>query len=310
MVTNYYIKRMLIERVFRTRHMKYDGMIIRPPSEAYSLLLQVTVGCSHNLCTFCETYKGKKFRIKNMEEIREDILEASRYRNVEKVFLCDGDALIIPQAKLTEIIRLIKTEIKGVARISTYGNAKSALKKTPEELQELRELGLTMVYLGVETGSEELLRKIHKGVTVAQTIEAGRRIKKAGMILSVTVILGLGGIEQSTEHALDTAKVLTAIDPDYVGALTLMLIPGTPIYEDYMNGKLTQPDQFGFLKELSLIISHADFTDCFFTANHASNYLPIRAKLPQEKDKIVDLINRIISGADKTVLRPEYLRAL
>jgi radical SAM superfamily enzyme YgiQ (UPF0313 family) len=294
----------------RTEIMKYEGMIIRPPSEAYSLLLQVTVGCSHNLCTFCETYKGKKFRIKTIEEIREDILEASRYRNIEKVFLCDGDALIIPQAKLTEIIRMIKSEIKGVERISTYGNAKSALKKTPEELSELRELGLTMVYLGVETGSEELLRKIHKGVTVEQTIEASRRIKTAGMILSVTVILGLGGIEHSTEHALETAKVLTAIDPDYVGALTLMLIPGTPIYDDYKSGKLRQPDQFGYLKELSLIISHSDFTDCFFTANHASNYLPIRARLPQEKDQIVDLINRIISGADKSVLRPEYLRAL
>lgn len=290
--------------------MKYEGMIIRPPSEAYSLLLQVTVGCSHNLCTFCETYKGKKFRIKSLTEIREDILEAGRYRNIQKVFLCDGDALIIPQAKLTEIIRMIKSEIKGVERISTYGNAKSALKKTPEELAELRELGLTMVYLGVETGSEELLRTIHKGVTVEQTIEAGRRIKKAGMILSVTVILGLGGIEKSTEHALETAKVLTAIDPDYVGALTLMLIPGTPIYDDYKSGKLPQPDQFGYLKELSLIISHADFTDCFFTANHASNYLPIRARLPQDKDHIVDLINRVISGADRSMLRPEYLRAL
>jgi len=290
--------------------MKYEGMIIRPPSEAYSLLLQVTVGCSHNLCTFCETYKGKKFRIKSMEEIREDILEAGRYRNIQRVFLCDGDALIIPQAKLTEIIRMIKSEIKGVERISTYGNAKSALKKTPEELAELRELGLNMVYLGVETGSEALLRQIHKGVSVEQTIEAGRRIKKAGMVLSVTVILGLGGIERSREHALETAKVLTAIDPDYVGALTLMLIPGTPIYDEYKSGQLPQPDQFGYLRELSLIISHADFTNCFFTANHASNYLPIRARLPQDKEHIVELINRIISGADKSMLRPEYLRAL
>lgn len=290
--------------------MKYEGMIIRPPSEAYSLLLQVTVGCSHNLCTFCETYKGKKFRIKSLDEIGEDIKEASRYRQVERVFLCDGDALIIPQEKLKNIIRMIKSEIRGVQRISTYGNAKSALRKSVEELTELRELGLTMVYLGVETGSEELLRKICKGVTVSQTIEAGRRIKQAGMTLSVTVILGLGGIEKSTEHALETARVLTAIDPDYVGALTLMIIPGTPIYEDYRAGKLPQPDQFGYLRELSLIISHAEFTDCFFTANHASNYLPIRAKLPQDKEKIVDMINRIITSADKSILRPEYLRAL
>ncbi len=290
--------------------MKYEGMIIRPPSEAYSLLLQVTVGCSHNRCTFCETYKDKKFRIKSIEEIAEDIREASLYRRVERVFLCDGDALIIPQEKLKEILRMIKEQIRGVERISTYGNAKSALKKSVEELRELRELGLSMVYLGVETGSEDLLREIHKGVTVAQTIEAGRRIKQAGMILSVTVILGLGGIERSQEHALETAKILTAIDPDYVGALTLMLIPGTPIYEQYKSGKLPQPDQFGYLRELSLIIANADFTNCFFTANHASNYLPIRARLPQEKEQIVDTVNRIIESHDRSVLRPEFLRAL
>ncbi|NLN60205.1 MAG: radical SAM protein [Deltaproteobacteria bacterium] len=290
--------------------MKYEGVIIRPPSEAHSLLLQVTVGCSHNLCTFCETYKDKKFRIKSIDEIREDILEAGGYRNVQRVFLCDGDALIVPQARLTEIIRMIKTHIRGVERISTYGNAKSVLRKTAEELRELRKMGLGMVYLGVETGSDALLEKIRKGVTVAQTIEAGRRIKQAGMLLSVTVILGLGGVEKSTEHALETAKVLSAIDPDYVGALTLMLVPGTPLYEDYKKGHLPQPDQFGYLRELSLIISHSDFTNCFFTANHASNYLPVRARLPEEKDRVVTMIDRIISASDKSILRPEYLRAL
>jgi len=290
--------------------MKYEGMIIRPPSEAYSLLLQVTVGCSHNRCTFCETFKGKKFRIKSMEEIREDVLEAGRYGRIEKVFLCDGDALIIPQERLKDILRMIKAEIKGVERISTYGNAKSALRKTPEDLKELYDLGLSMVYLGVETGSDALLQKICKGVTAEETIEAGKRIRQAGMTLSVTVILGLGGIEQSEEHALETAKVLTAIDPEYAGALTLMIMPGTPIYDEYKQGKLPQPDQFGYLKELSTIIANSQFSDCFFTANHASNYLPIRARLPKDKKQTVAMINQVIENADKASLRPEYLRAL
>jgi radical SAM superfamily enzyme YgiQ (UPF0313 family) len=290
--------------------MKYEGMIIRPPSEAYSLLLQVTVGCSHNLCTFCETYKQKKFRIKSLDEIAEDIQEANRFHRVERVFLCDGDALIIPQDKLKEIIRMIKKEIRGVERISTYANAKSILRKTMDELRELQTMGLNMVYLGVETGSEALLKYICKGVTAEQTIEAGQRVKKAGMTLSATIILGLGGVDKSLEHAIETAKVLTAIDPDYVGALTLMLIPGTPIYDDFRLGKLEKPDQFGYLRELSLIISHAEFTHCFFTANHASNYLPIRANLPEDKEKIVNMLNHIINAADKSILRPEYLRAL
>jgi len=181
--------------------MKYEGMIIRPPSEADSLLLQVTVGCSHNKCSFCPTYKGEKFSIKSFAEIEEDILEASRYRSVEKIFLCDGDALIIPQQRLVEILSSIQRHIKGVKRVGCYANAKSILRKTPEELVQLREMGLLIVYLGVETGNEDLLKKISKGATCAQMVEAGRRIKDAGILLSVTVLLGIGGVEKSAEHA-------------------------------------------------------------------------------------------------------------
>ena len=181
--------------------MKYEGEIIRPPSEAYSQLLQVTVGCSHNKCTFCPAYKRKKFRIKNFDEIQEDILESGRYNRIDKVFLCDGDALIIPQGKLIQIMESIRTHIRGNNSVGTYANAKSILRKTVAELTELKKLGLGIVYLGVETGNSALLKKIEKGVTYEQMVQAGRRVKEAGISLSATVILGLGGEEKSEEHA-------------------------------------------------------------------------------------------------------------
>jgi radical SAM superfamily enzyme YgiQ (UPF0313 family) len=173
--------------------MKYEGVIIRPPSEAHSLLLQISLGCSHNKCTFCGTYKEKRFRIKELNEIEEDILEAAGYGRFERVFLCDGDALIIPQKKLVPILESINANIRGLKRIGTYGNAKSILRKTPEELKQLRKLGIKIVYLGVETGNEFLLNKINKGVDYKQMVEAGRRVKEAGIKLSVTVLLGIGG---------------------------------------------------------------------------------------------------------------------
>ena len=290
--------------------MKYEGMIIRPPSEAGSLLLQVTVGCSHNRCTFCPTYKGEKFRIKSFAEIEEDILEDGRYRSVEKVFLCDGDALIIPQPRLLQILESIRCQIRDVRRVGCYANAKSILRKSPEDLARLRAAGLKIVYLGVETGNEELLKRIEKGATRAQMIEAGRRVKNAGIGLSVTVLLGIGGIEKSLAHAFDTASILTEIDPDYVGALTVMVVPGTPLYEDYIGGWFVLPDTFGFLRELEIMIAHADFSNCFFTSNHASNYLPVRARMPEKKDETVRMIRHVIQSGDNRRLRPECMRGL
>lgn len=290
--------------------MKYEGMIIRPPSEARSLLLQITVGCSHNKCTFCATYKGERFRIKTFEEIEEDIIEASGYGYIDKIFLCDGDAMILPMRKLVPILESINTHIKGVQRIGLYANAKSILRKTPEELAQLRNLGIKIAYLGMETGNDDILQAINKGVNSRQMVEAGRKIKEAGITLSITVLLGIGGKERSMEHALDTARVLTEIDPEYVGALTVMVVPGTPLYEEQVSGRFEIPDQFGFLKELGVMVTNSHFTDCLFTSNHASNYLPIRARMPREKDGAVSLIQHVIESSNKGVLRPEYLRGL
>ena len=290
--------------------MHYEGLIIRPPSEAYSLLLQVTVGCSHNKCTFCGTYRQKKFKIKPIEQITKDLTEARSYGHVGKVFLCDGDALIIPQTRLEELLKLINLNLPTIERIGTYANTKSILKKSVDELKELRELGLKIIYLGVETGNIELLQKISKGATYEQMVEAAHRVKEAGITLSATVILGLGGIEKSIEHALDTAKLLTDMDPDYAGALTLMLVPETPLYDDYMAGRFVLPDKFGFIRELYLIIANSNFTNCYFTSNHASNYLPIKAYLPSQKENVLKLIRSVIDEKDMKQIRPEYLRGL
>jgi radical SAM superfamily enzyme YgiQ (UPF0313 family) len=220
-----------------------------------------------------------------LEQIKKDLREARSYDNVDRVFLCDGDALIIPQPRLEEILKLINSNLPNINRIGTYANAKSILRKSIDELKNLKALGLEIIYLGLETGNAELLQKIHKGVTCEQMVEAARRVKEAGITLSVTVLLGLGGIDHSIEHAIDTAKILSDMDPDFVGALTLMFVPETELYEDYLAGRFVLPDKFGFIRELYLMIDKSNFTNCYFTSNHASNYLSVKAHLPRDKEK-------------------------
>jgi radical SAM superfamily enzyme YgiQ (UPF0313 family) len=291
--------------------MKYEGSIIRPPSEADSLLLQVTVGCSHNRCTFCPSFKDKRFRIKSLDEIVEDLeYAARRFRQVEKLFLCDGDALIIPQKRLLEILDAIREHLPGIRRIGAYANAKSLLRKSVEDLGELKKRGLGIVYLGIETGNEDLLRKIRKGATGEQIVEAGRKVKEAGITLSVTVLLGIGGVEKSREHACDTARILTEVDPDFAGVLTVMIAPGTALHEEAEAGTFTLPGTFDLLRELGILVNESRFTRCFFTANHASNYLPIRARMPQERETVVRLIEEVVRRSDASVLRPEFMRGL
>jgi radical SAM superfamily enzyme YgiQ (UPF0313 family) len=290
--------------------MKYEGIVIRPPSEAESLILQVTLGCSHNRCTFCPTYKGRRFRIKDLEVIKEEIEEVAPYGPFRKVFLADGDALIIPQPKLVAILEYLIERLPGLRRVGIYGNAKSILRKTVEEFKALKALKLGIIYLGVETGDEVLLEEIRKGVPYEQMVEAGRRVKEAGITLSVTVLLGLGGVRDGQQHALATAKILSDIDPDFASALTLMVVPGTPLYEEMEAGRFELPSPFQLLEELGTIIAHANFSRCYFTSNHASNYLPIKARLPKDKEAVVHLIHDVVSSRDSSRLRPEFLRGL
>jgi radical SAM superfamily enzyme YgiQ (UPF0313 family) len=289
--------------------MHYEGMCIRPPSEAYSILLQVTLGCSHNKCGFCGTYKDKRFTIKDDRVILSDILFASKYmKRQDKVFLMDGDALIIPQKRLMWIIDTINQHLPWVKRIGAYANAKSIRMKTREELLELRKNKLGILYYGVETGDDELRKKINKGSDAKTCIEMGRKVKEAGIKLSVTVLLGIAGKEKSFQHAKATGELLSAMDPDFVGALTVMLIPGTPLDDESRNGTFRLPDQRGLLLELREMIRHTNLTRGLFYSNHASNYLPVKARLPNGKQDALDLIDRALQG--DVGLRPEWMRAL
>lgn len=291
--------------------MDYDGLIIRPPSEAGSAILQVTVGCSHNKCTFCGAYKMKKFGIKKFDLIKEDIEEIVReYPWTRRVFLCDGDPLILSQNRLLQILRYLKERLPELERVGIYGNTKSVLKKSVEQLKELREEGLGIVYLGLESGSDEILEEVKKGVTTAQMIEAAKRVRESKILLSVTILLGLGGVDKSYIHARQSGKVLTQMDPDYIGALTLMVIPGTPFYFQVQRGEITLIGPFQTLEELGIMVSELNPTNCLFRSNHASNYLPLGGWLPREKERILKVISDVLSNKDKSRLRPEFLRAL
>jgi radical SAM superfamily enzyme YgiQ (UPF0313 family) len=289
---------------------KYVGAIYRPPSEAYSLIIQATIGCNHNKCTFCGSYRDKRFAIRSIEEIREDLEDARSMGPVQKVFLADGDALCIPQRRLEEILREVNHYIPAVERIGIYANAKNILKKSVEDLKSLRSLNLGIVYMGVETGDGDLLDRIQKGATYDQLVQAGRRVKEAGIALSVTVLLGIGGIEGSERHASATARVLTDLDPDYVGALSVIVVPGTPLHEEYVAGSFQVPEPFALINELRIMIAESSFTHCVFRSNHASNYLPIKATLPEDKKDILQRIDAVLQTRDERWLRPEYLRAL
>jgi radical SAM superfamily enzyme YgiQ (UPF0313 family) len=290
--------------------MKYEGMIYRPPSEADSLILQVTVGCSYNRCTFCHSFQEKPFRIKSFEEIKEDIDEISPYGSIPRVFLADGDALIIPQEELVRILSYLKEKIRGLDRVGIYANAVDVLKKSTEELKALKELGLGIIYLGLESGNPEVLKRIKKNATVEQMIRAAARVKEAGILLSITVLLGIGGVDLSPQHAEDTGKVLSEMDPEYVGALSLIIVPGTPIEKELLSGRLVLPTPFELIRELGTMIANCRFTNCFFASNHASNYLPLRIRMPAEKEKALELIRQVLERKDPELLRPEYMRAL
>jgi len=298
-----------MNNVIESEEMHYEGNCIRPPSEAYSILLQVTVGCSHNKCTFCGTYTDKRFRIKDDNMILGDILFASKYMKRQgRVFLMDGDALIIPQKRLMWILDRIKEHLPWVRRVGAYANAKSIKMKTPEQLKDLKKNGLGILYLGVETGDEELLKKIRKGSSPQHLINMGRKVREAGIKLSATVLLGIAGRERSLEHAKATGELLSGMDPNYVGALTVMLLPGTPLHEEFQNGTFEVPTEKELLLELREMIAHTNLSRGLFFSNHASNYLPIKARLPKGKQVALDQIDSALKG--DIALREEWMRAL
>jgi radical SAM superfamily enzyme YgiQ (UPF0313 family) len=292
--------------------MRYRGAVIRPPSEATSLILQVTYGCSNNTCDFCGTYLDKPFGVRPFEEVAEDVtrLPQAVKGNATRVFLADGDALALAPRRLQEILDLLRAELPCLQRVSSYANARNLLAKEVEELRSLRERGLDLLYLGLESGDDQTLADIHKGMTVAEQIEGCRRAKAAGMKLSVTAILGLAGTARSLEHGRATGEALSAIDPEYIGILTLMLVPGTAMHTKVARGEVVLPDAIGMLRELREIVAHTDVSDCLFRSNHASNYLPVGGRLPQDKAAMLARLDKVLEAPEAVQLRPETWRAL
>ena len=289
--------------------MEYEGSIYRPPSEAHSLIVQATVGCSHNKCTFCSMYQEKRFRIRKTEDVLADLTETAQvYPNVRRIFLADGDALIIPAQKLLSILGHIKKNFPSCERVAVYGSPRSILLKSAEELKALHDAGLGIVYLGLESGSDEILAHIRKGETAGEIIEAGLRVKAAGIPLSVTAISGIGGKELWREHAIRTGGAFTAMKPDYIGLLTLMVEAGTPLAADVKSGalKLLTPDEAAL--ETLLMLEHMDCEGSVFRSNHASNYVSLRGTLNADKEAMIRRLKDALEG--RIDYKKEIYRAL
>lgn len=277
--------------------MRYEGMVYRPPSEAQSLLIQVTMGCSHNECTFCGMFKDTKFKIRKIEDVYEDLIEAREYyKEVKRVFLIDGDALVLKTDHLEQILLKIKEIFPECERVGLSSTTMDISRKSDEDLTRLRDHGLKIIYLGVETGSDTLLKEIKKGVTSSQIIEAGKRVRKLGIKLSVSLISGLGGKENWQEHAIETARVISAINPDYIGFLTLVLEKNTELYEKVQKGEMTVLSPEEVMLEMKVLVQNLELTDSLFRGNHASNYIPLAGTLNKDKDKILDQLDYLLVG--------------
>ena len=303
--------------------------IVRPPSEWRSYFLPLTSGCSNNTCTFCNRW-GEKLQMRDIAEIKQEIdalalylksgltlpemhplvYAVAREWDGQGLLLLDCDALVYPFAKLKEILEYLNLKLPQIQRIGAYATAQDVLHRSVDELKQLRAQKLGILYIGLESGDDEILKKVCKNVTAQQVIDAVRRVKQAGILTSVTVILGLGGKENSEKHALATAKALSEMDPDYAGALTMTLVPGTPMYDNAASGKFSLITPFESLKELLTIVKNANFTNCFFSSMHASNYFSVRGTLPQDKEKMIKALEKIIKQGDPNLLRLEFLRGL
>jgi radical SAM superfamily enzyme YgiQ (UPF0313 family) len=303
--------------------------IIRPPSEWKSYFLPLTSGCSNNTCTFCNYY-GARLQMRELDEVKREIDALATYvrRDIclpgvpqivyeiagswddKRIFLQDGDAIVYPFPKLREALHYLNERFPDIERIGSYATPQDILRRSQDQLRELKKLKLSIFYMGVESGDDKVLQKAGKGVKSQELVEAGRKVKEAGITLSVTVILGLGGIEGSEEHALETAKILTEIDPDYAGALTLTLVPGTPLYKQWKQGEFHPISPARSLEELKIIIENSNFTDCFFSSMHASNYFSVRGQLPRDKERMLTEIKEVLAARDPSLLRPEFLRGL
>ena len=290
--------------------MRYEGSIYRPPSEAYSLLIQVTIGCSHNTCTFCTMFKDKKFRVRPIEEVIEDLEMARRaYPVVEKIFLCDGDALCLSNEKLMRILTRISELFPECKRVSVYGTATDINRKSESELKELLDAGMEMIYMGAESGSQNVLDKIHKDVTVREQIDAVKKAENVGIKMSVTFISGLAGLEGWEDHAISTGKMITEMNASYASLLTLMLDPAAPIMKEINSGEMTLLTPEQVVGETYLLLENAmPRKSCVFRSNHASNYISLRGNLPEDRQRM--LVQLKVAMENTGLLKDERFRML
>jgi radical SAM superfamily enzyme YgiQ (UPF0313 family) len=292
--------------------LRYEGNIFRPFSEANSYLLQCTIGCSHNQCTFCGMYKDKKYRVRQITEIMEDIAMAKdHYGDLGKVFLCDGDAIALETDILLTIVNKLYQTFPSLRHVGSYVGPQSTLSKSMEELKALRAAGLTKAYIGVETGDDDLLKKVKKGVGYSQMLEAGRNLVAANINLSVMILLGLAGKgDASRRHALATAKICNEMKPQYLAALTLTPVPGTVLYHQVQRGVFELLDPFETLEEMKQIFENITADNLKFVGTHASNYLPITGTLQQDKEKMINAVNAVLKSRDERLIRPDHMRGL
>ncbi len=289
--------------------MRYLGAVYRPPSEAHSLIVQVTYGCSHNTCAFCSMYKEKHFAVRPLGEVLEDFRIARQvYRSVRRVFLADGDALVRRASELNVILDTIRELFPECERVTCYASPASIRIRTDDELRTLREKGLSMVYMGLESGCDEVLTYMRKGHDAAEIIAMGQKVRKCGIALSVTAITGLGGPEKLEQHALETAAAFNAMNPEFIGMLTLMVEPETPLYDWLQKGSFTLLSPPEVLRETRLLVAALDSPGSVFRMNHASNYLDLRGTLNQDREAMLREIDRAEHGL--RALKPEYWRAL
>ena len=289
--------------------MRYVGNIFRPPSEADSLLLQATIGCSHNRCTFCAMYRDKQFRVRRLEDVLEDIVAARKYHgpDIRRVFLCDGNALILPTPHLLRILTTLEQTFPDLQRVGVYANARDLVSKPIEELKELAGHKLSLFYLGLESGSDAILKQIDKGATADEMVAGVRHGMAAGMKSSVIFLLGLGGRKSWRENAIESAKAVSQMNPNYLSALTVTVVPGTPLARQLKSGDFEVPEPAEFAAELRLFLEQVDVKATVFRSNHASNYVPLAGRLPRDKDRLVAELTEAIRHHR---FKPEYMRGL
>jgi len=278
--------------------LKYQGPMFRPPSESQSFLLQATIGCSWNACTYCLMYRNKKFHTRPIDEVLTDLRSAAKkFQGIfDKMFVTDGDALVMKTEDWLPILQEAYKLIPDLKQVSCYATARNVLSKSTEELTQLSKAGLKMVYMGPESGDDIVLKQIVKGGTFADHAEAAKRLKQAGIMNSCIFLLGVGGVERSKEHALGSAKLVTAMDPEYMSALTVEILEGTPLQKFYKRQKFVMPEPMGILRELRLFVEHANPTNAVFRTNHASNYLPLSGNLPQDRERLLHTVDMALAG--------------